>query len=184
MVIVSAPGHGPQLHLASSVIPIHTTMRTRTLISCLIVLLASVSLSAQPSFKKGVGWAFFRDLTHESFAEKFDKYKAEGYRLIDIDAYSMSGVTRYAMIWEKNTDGRGWGEWRGLTSDEYHAKWEDYSARNFRPTDIEGYYKNGLRFAGIWVENTEGYRWNSRRGMTRHEFDDYVTEQKTMGNDW
>lgn len=156
-------------------------MKTRILISSIIIVLASLNVIAQPTFKKGVGWAFFRDLTHESFADKFDKYRADGYRLIDIDAYSMSGGTRYAMIWEKNTDGRGWAEWRGLTNDEYHVKWEDFRARNFRPSDIEGYNHNGLKFAGIWVENTEGYRWSSRRGMNRQEFGDYITEQRNDG---
>ncbi len=148
----------------------------------LFSLLFPLVLHAQPSFKKDIGWAFFRDLTHESFAEKFDHYRGRGYLLKDIDAYKTPSGTRYAMIWEKNNGSRHWAEYRGLTNNEYHAKWEEYKSKGFRPADIEGYDHNGgLKFAGIWVENKENYRWNSRRGMTAQQFEAYITEQENDG---
>ncbi len=157
-------------------------MRKGTLTRFLISLLFCPNLFAQPSIKKGVDWAFYRDLTHESFAEKFDKYRSEDYILIDMDAYKTPSGTRYAMIWEKNKDNRKWHEFRGMTNDEYHAKWEEYRTQNYRPSDIEVYEVNGvLKYAGIWIEDKENLRWNSRRGMTKAEYEDYLTEQKNDG---
>lgn len=150
--------------------------------SFLLGLFLCLNLFAQPAIKKGITWAFYRDLNDESFTEKFDKYKSEDFRLTDIDVYKTPSGIRYAMIWEKNTDDRRWAEFNGITNDEYHTKWEEFKLKNYRPADIEGYEQNGgLRYAGIWVENKENLRWNSQRGMKKQEYEEYITEQKNDG---
>jgi len=136
----------------------------------------------EPSFEKNIGWLSFRDLSGESFGEKFQQYKNAGYIMIDMDGYETSDGVRYSMVWEKNTTNRGWAEYRDMTDGGYHEKWEDLKNQGYRPVDIESYRIGGnQRFAGIWIKNTENHGWSSKRGMTKAEFEAYKTEQKDLG---
>ncbi|MEO7982793.1 MAG: serine hydrolase [Bacteroidota bacterium] len=148
-----------------------------------LTLCMSPSLRAtDPTFQKGIGWASFRDLTGESFGEKFTQYNNNGYRMIDMDGYETASGVRYSMVWEKNTGNRGWAEYRDMTDDGYHTKWDQLKADGYRPVDIESYRIGGQqRFAGIWIKNTENFGWASKRGMTKAEYEAYITEQKNLG---
>jgi len=138
--------------------------------------------ATDPSFQKGIGWLSYRDLTSESFAEKFDKYSGDGYRMIDFDAYETSSGIRYSMVWEKNTSNRGWFEYRDMTDEAYHAKWEQLKNDGYRPVDVEGYRIGGQqRYGGIWVKNDENFGWSSKRGLTKPAYESYKTEQKNLG---
>lgn len=158
-------------------------MRQRILISIPILLILHAGLHAtDPTFQKGIGWVSNRDLTSESFAEKFTQYSDDGYRMIDFDAYETGSGIRYSMVWEKNVRNRGWFEYRDMTDDGYHTKWEQLKNDGYRPVDVEGYRIGGqLRFGGIWIKNTENYAWSSKRGMTKAEYEAYKTEQKNLG---
>ncbi|WAC03167.1 hypothetical protein N7U66_06075 [Lacinutrix neustonica] len=89
----------------------------------------------------GLQWGSRRDLTSEQFSAYFQEYKDKGWIIKDVDAYTSGLETKYAMIWEENTDARGWAEWRDLTSEGYHEKWVEYKNMGWRPTDIECYQK-------------------------------------------
>jgi CubicO group peptidase (beta-lactamase class C family) len=121
--------------------------------------------------QKNLAWASQRDLTSQQFSNSFNSYRQRGYIMIDIDAYPVGNRVRYAMIWRRNTDGRGWAENRDLSSAGYKNKWDEYRAKGYRPHDIETYLAgNNRRWAGIWVENKEGLRWSSNRGLTGQEY--------------
>ena len=52
----------------------------------------------------------------------------------------------------------------------------------YRPSDIELYRSGSTqRYAGIWVKNTEGLAWSSKRDLTSAQFSSYFTEQKNLG---
>ncbi len=156
-------------------------MLHKMLTACLS-LLCIAAWANEPSFEKNIGWLSFRDLTGESFGQKFQQYKNAGYIMIDMDGYETSAGVRYSMVWEKNKTNRGWAEYRDMTDDGYHNKWTELKNQGFRPVDIESYRSAGnQRFAGIWVKNTEGYHWSSKRGMTKAAFESYKTEQKNEG---
>lgn len=132
--------------------------------------------------EKGLAWASNRDLTSQQFSQRFDSYRDRGFMMIDIDAYPTSRGIRYSMIWRENTDGRGWAEHRGLTSDGYNDRWRQYRDRGFRPHDIETWTTgSGRRWAGIWVENREGLRWSSHRGLTHEAYGDLFDEKSDDG---
>ena len=138
--------------------------------------------SAVLKFEKGMGWASFRDLTSADFSKKFKQYKDKGYLMIDVDAYKVGSRIRYSMVWRKNTDGRGWVEFRDLTNSGYKDKWKEYRDKGYRPLDIESYRVNGKqRYAGIWVKNKEGYKWSSKRNLTSSQYGDYFKVQRDMG---
>jgi CubicO group peptidase (beta-lactamase class C family) len=124
-------------------------------------------------------WASRRDLTSAQFASAYSYFRGQKqYRLIDTEA-DLQG-RRYAMVWQYNSDGRGWAALRNMTSDEYHDKWEQYGNRGFRPHDVEA-YGAGRRWAGIWVENKEGLDWSSRRNMTSEQYRAYARQQVAAG---
>ena len=158
-------------------------MLQKILMALSVAMFMSSGLQATDgSFQKGIGWASFRDLTSESFTEKFNQYKDAGYRMIDLDAYETSAGVRYAMVWEKNTGNRSWVEYRNMTGDSYHTKWEQLKNEGYRPVDIEGYRVGGQqRFGGIWIKNTENFAWSSKRGLTKAAYESYKTEQKNAG---
>ncbi|MEM7106374.1 MAG: serine hydrolase [Bacteroidota bacterium] len=129
-----------------------------------------------------LAWASRRDLNTNQFSDWFDHYRDRGWIIKDVDAYPSGNNMRYSMIWEENTDGRGWAEWRNLTSDAYHEKWNQYREQGYIPTDVEGYMSgNNLRFAGIWEQNVDGLAWSSKRNMTSSQFGTYFKEQKADG---
>lgn len=147
--------------------------------ACLVAVPAG---AAMVDDKKNLAWASLRDLTNAEFAAAFNDYKSKGYIIIDVDAYPHGSGVRYSMVWQKNTEGRGWKEHRNLTSSQYAAKWAEYRDKGFRPLDIEAYLiGSNLRFAGIWVKNTEGLHWSSKRGMTSAEYGDYFQQQRNAG---
>jgi CubicO group peptidase (beta-lactamase class C family) len=129
----------------------------------------------------GLAWASYRDLTNAQFAARFDEYR-RNYIITDVDAYPHGGGLRYSMIWQENVDGRGWAEWRNLTSSGYHAKWEQYRDAGYRPLDVEGYQSgNAMRYAGIWVENREGLSWYSYRDLTASQYATHFDDKSARG---
>lgn len=152
----------------------------------LLTLLAGLSLTwlAPTTLQAGIvkdeknlGWYSHRDLTSAQFSDKFAEYSRQNLMMIDVDAYPVDGALRYSMVWQTNTDKRGWYEYRDMTSAEYHTKWEELRDKGYRPLDVENYALNGKSYwAGIWVQNVEGWGWLSKRGLTSAEhaqlFDD------------
>lgn len=132
--------------------------------------------------EKGLTWASRRDLTSQQFSDTFDEYRQQGLMMVDVDAYPQGRGVRYSMIWQQNTDRRGWAEHRDMTSQGYGNKWEEYKNRGFRPLDVEA-YQNGrqLRWAGIWVENKERLAWSSHRGLTGDAYGKLFQEKVEAG---
>jgi CubicO group peptidase (beta-lactamase class C family) len=157
----------------------------RTIKYLLITLLMSLhALQASATIlkdQKGLGWASFRDLTSDQFADYFQQYK-DKYLLEDIDAYTTASGLRYSMVWRENTDHRGWAEHRNLSSAQYSAKWTEYKDKGYRPLAIAA-YPNGsdTLFAGVWVQNKENIAWSSHRNLTGTEYGDLYTQKRNDG---
>jgi len=133
-------------------------------------------------FEKGVGWASLRDLTSSQFSRKFQEYKDKGYLVIDFDARPLGSSARYSMVLRKNSDNRKWALYRDLTSQGFSTRWQEFVDKGYRLLDMECYTINGaLRYAGIWVENKEGYAWSSKRNLTSDQYGTYFQEQKNKG---
>lgn len=127
--------------------------------------------------EKNLGWYSHRDLTSAQFSDYFATYSRQNLMMIDVDGYTIDGKLRYSMVWQDNTDKRGWYEHRDMSSDQYHAKWVELKDKGFRPLDLDSYSAGGKTYwAGIWVQNIEGWGWLSKRNLTSAEhgqlFDD------------
>ncbi len=54
--------------------------------------------------------------------------------------------------------------------------------RGRRPIDVDAYYKGAaLRYSGIWIKNTENYKWASFRNLTDAQFKARFNEYRKKG---
>ena len=125
------------------------------------------------------GWYFRYGLTNNGYKNAWDKYKGDGFLPIDIETDRIGGNTRYAGVWQKNKDNRGWVSYRNLTSEGFHEKWAEYRDKGYRPIDQDAVVINGaVRYSLIMVENKEGLKWVSNRNLTSAEFSDKFNQYK------
>lgn len=105
---------------------------------------------------------------------------AAGLRLIDFEPYTTTGTNRLiAAAWVQDREGLRTVDRYDLTSDQAQALYEEKRATHM-PVDIDAYLTtNGLRFASIWVRNTEGLRWTLRRSVTSQQF---IDQTNTLGS--
>ncbi|OJJ14900.1 hypothetical protein BKI52_40815 [marine bacterium AO1-C] len=145
-------------------------------------IFASPSQAAILKFEKGLGWYYFQNQTSSQFNQKFHEYSNKGYMVIDFDARPIGSSARYSMILRKNTDNRGWNLYYNLTSSEFSQRWNEMSGKGYRLLDQESYTINGVqRYAGVWVQNKEGYLWASYRNKTAAEYSTIFQDKKSEG---
>ena len=156
---------------------------------CRILIASAFSVATLAPVSAGLinnqlnqAWVSLRDLTSSQFSTNFTKYKNAGYRMIDIDVYPNGGGLLYSQVWEKNSDKRGWAEYRDMTSSQYNTRWTQLRKAGYRPSDIKSYRSGSVQhYAGIWVKNTENLAWSSKRDLTSSQFSSYFTEQRNLG---
>ncbi|MEZ4868747.1 MAG: serine hydrolase [Caldilineaceae bacterium] len=131
------------------------------------------------------GWAEHRNLTSDEFHTKWVAYKDQGYRLIDQESYTLNGNRYYAGIWVQNKENLAWASYRDLTSDEFSQKFQEYKDAGYLMVDVEGYPTGaGLRYAMIWVKNSEKLDWVEYRNLSSEEFGQKFDELKDKYRVW
>jgi CubicO group peptidase (beta-lactamase class C family) len=125
----------------------------------------------------GRGWEVRTKLKDSEFSAKWEEMKNKGYRPIDQEVHTVSGTTYFGAIWIDNKEGLKWASFRKMTSDEFHAKYEEYKG-NYMPVDVDAYDLNGqTRYSVIWVENKDNLGWAIKRNIPQADFsaqfDDY-----------
>jgi len=131
------------------------------------------------------GWAEHRNLNSTQFHDKWTEYKDRGYRLVDQEAYLLNGNRYYAGIWVQNKENLGWASYRNLTSQEFSQKFTEYKDAGYIMVDVEGYATgSGLRYAMIWVKNSENLAWAEYRNMSSAEFGNKFNELKATHRVW
>lgn len=137
----------------------------------LVFPLASKTLASPIDDPNNIDWASIRGYDSKDFNEYFNKKKAEGYRVVDLEVDEINGKANYAAIFQKNTDQRGWASLRDLSDEEFSKRWNEFKDKGFRLIDQEAYTLNGKRFyAGVWEENKGNLGWVSYRNVDGEEF--------------
>ncbi len=122
------------------------------------------------------GWASFREMSSSKFADHFESMK-DDYMMLDVEIDIIGGEYKAGAVWQRNDTNRGWAEYRNLDTNEFHDKWVELKDQGYRLVDQESYVWNGERlYAGVWVDNVEGYGWASWRNLTSAEFSDKFAE--------
>ena len=128
----------------------------------------------------GRGWAEKRNLTSAQFSEQWSHYKDLGYRLVDQEAYLLNGNRYYAGIWVENKEGLGWASLRNLTNAQFSEKFALYKRAGYMIIDVEAYLTadNEMRYAMVWVQNSEGLGWAEYRNLTTSQFSETFNSLK------
>lgn len=130
----------------------------------------------------GRGWVSRSNLTSAQFADYWEQYLKDGYRLIDQDAYTSDGSLLYAGIWVQNKENLAWASLRNLTGAEFGTNFANYSRDGFMLVDTEAYNtSNGLRYSQIWVQNTGNIGWAALRDMTAAEYAEAFNNYRAEG---
>lgn len=133
----------------------------------------------------GRGWAEHRNLTSDQFHDKWTEYKDAGYRLIDQDVYTLGGQWYYAGIWVENKENLAWASYRNLTTAEFSQRFAEFRDAGYLMVDVEGYStSSGLRYAMIWVKNTENLAWAEYRDLSSDGFAQKFEELKATHRMW
>lgn len=121
--------------------------------------------------KPSVGWFSVRNMTVADHQTFFDQKSAQGYMMIDAERIEIGGQLRVSSVWQTNSDGRAWASRSNLTDAQFDAFWQEYRDAGMRLADQDAYLVDGaVRYAGIWVQNTESLAWASYQGMPDAEF--------------
>ncbi|KAF9099662.1 hypothetical protein BGX27_000546 [Mortierella sp. AM989] len=128
---------------------------------------------------QGQVWEARYGLTSASYQSKFNSLVGQGYRLKDVEGYTLNNVAYYAGIWEKSS-GPAWVARHGLTNAQYQAEFNRLVNEGYRLKKVSGYTVGGAdRYAAIWDKST-GPAWVARHGLdsAAHQaaFNSYVKQ--------
>ena len=125
-------------------------------------------------------WQARHLLTFAQYQPDFDALKAQGYRPLDLNAYSINGEDHFASVWEQSP-GPAWEARHDLSSDAHNALFRTLPQQGFRPISISGYDKFGEpRFASLW-QKVGGAAVEARHGLTSAEYQTLFDAMKARG---
>ena len=83
-------------------------------------------------------WVARHGLTSAQYQTEFDKLVAAGYRLTDVNGYSVNDTPYFAAIFEKTT-GPAWQARHGLNSTQYQQAFDELAGQGYRLARVSGY---------------------------------------------
>ncbi|MBC8078052.1 MAG: hypothetical protein H7Y32_18385 [Chloroflexales bacterium] len=129
----------------------------------------------------GLGWIALRNMSSDEYAGYFSQYADEGYRVLDLESYQVGLSQRYAAIWIKNTNGRGWYAYRDMSAQDYGNRWLQLRDAGYRVIDFEVYDTAlGTRYAGVWRQNNDRPNWRLKEPVTKI-IEDYLADNNIAG---
>lgn len=128
-------------------------------------------------------WHAYYGLSTQAYQAKFDEMVEQGYRLNSVDGYEKNNEPAFAVIFQKRPTTAWWSH-SGMTSEQYHQKFEKYLQQGYHVVQVNGYTVNGKDYyAAIWDKSPVG-SWASRHGMSsdgmQKVFDAYLEEGYRM----
>ena len=111
-------------------------------------------------------WHARHNMTSAQYQDEFADNSNQGYRLVDVSAYTVGGTDYYAAIWEKKTNAPQVYARHRMTNSEYQSEVNEKASQGYRLVKVSGYsLSNSPRFAAIW-EKTSGPVWAARHGLS------------------
>ena len=139
------------------------------LISFIIYPLTSAGFANAASDPISVAWRFQQSASNEEFAAELSASKQAGFLPVNFETDRTTN--RFISVWQKNTDGRAWASFDGLSETQFQKRLKKYSDLGYRLSDqnIE-VVANTTVYSMIMVQNIEGYGWQSYSGLSESEF--------------
>jgi beta-lactamase class A len=98
-------------------------------------------------------------------------YGQNGYLPVRLTGYQEdNGATRYFTRWVRNTSGKAWQQRSNRTLAEFNNLNAIFSYQGYFLVDVSGYpTEYGIRYAGIWHQNTGDVIWNTFPDVTKND---------------
>ena len=120
--------------------------------------------------------------TAAEYQAEFNVLYPHGFRLLDLNGYSINGVDHFATVWEQSP-GPSWVAKHDQTSQQHDALFDTLPAQGFRPIAVSGYDKGGeARFASLWQQN--GLDVRAKHGMTAAELEAEFNARRVPASVW
>jgi CubicO group peptidase (beta-lactamase class C family) len=140
-----------------------------------LVQVNGYDLNGQPHFaaiwekKPGPPLIARHNLSAPQYQDEFDKWSAQGFRLVHVSGYSHKGQAHFAAIWEKKVGPPAKAR-HNMTSAEYQSEFDALDAQGYHLTLVQGYgVGKQARYAAIW-EKKSGAKPVARHGLTSAEY--------------
>lgn len=119
--------------------------------------------------RESVPWITHNALTYDQFDDKFYEYMEDGYRVIQINGYTVNDVDYYSAIWEKSKVA-AWQARIGMSREYMQSYFDKFLEEGYTLTHTSGYERDGQAlFSGVWVKNGKT-DWFSQGEMTSNDF--------------
>src|SRR5579859_2488396 len=106
----------------------------------------------------------YHGVTAAQHQQSFNKFSAEGYRMISLSVYGAPSDARYAAVWVQRS-GPAWVAVHGVDAAGYQAFFNNWTAKGFAPVIISATGPaNEAIFAAVFEQGIVG-PWLARHGM-------------------
>ncbi|KAK0658069.1 hypothetical protein B0T16DRAFT_402962 [Cercophora newfieldiana] len=115
-------------------------------------------------------WQSRYGMSSDGYQSVSNTFTSQGYRPVHVSGYEEAGQARYAALWERPTNGPAWVSRHGLTSAQYQAAFDMYTAQGYRPVKVNGYVVGGVDYyAAIW-DKAPSPPWVARHGLNAQQY--------------
>jgi hypothetical protein len=106
-----------------------------------------------PDFSPGKKEIARHGIPASNYQFVFNQITKSGYRLEWIDGFSVNGKIYYNAVFRPN-NGKSWASFHKLTSSQYQNKFNKYTSKGYKPTQVESYRQgNNTFYAVIFIKN-------------------------------
>jgi CubicO group peptidase (beta-lactamase class C family) len=123
--------------------------------------------------QSGYAWVANHGLDGDAYQAEFDSLSAQGYRLIKISGYSVSGQDYYASIWDMSP-GPAWVGMHRVSNADYQSQFNSLTAQGYRPVDISGYEMNGADYYVAIFDMSPMPSWDARHAVAGADYQGIV----------
>jgi hypothetical protein len=103
---------------------------------------------------ESLNWTLVLHRTSSEFNAVYNALRSTHRPLVADSSTSPTGQ-RFSGVWVENRNGRDWTILRGMTLDEWAARWQEQSDAGKRVINYERYQTDdGTRYLGIWRQNS------------------------------
>lgn len=126
--------------------------------------------------RSGPAWAARHNMTAAQYQKAFNEFVHKGYRLVDLDGYSIGRSARFAAIFVKSR-GPAWVARHNMSAAQYQQAFNKFSKQGYLLKVVSGYRDHGHdRYAALWDKSHSPLR-SARHGIPRrfyqNVFDNY-----------
>lgn len=125
-------------------------------------------------------WSAVHNLSGAQYQTEYDKRKAQGFRLAQVDSYPADNGIRYAAVFVKD-GGAAVAAYHGVPAAEHQKKFDALTAGPWRPKNISVVSLGGDRFYTALYESNGAGSWQAKSFLTGAEYQQLSDENKQQG---